>query len=365
MGGRRRGRGPRRRGRWALVPLPVLLAAAVAVAVPRAALRLARPVAVRAGAVSPRWSGRGAFVHPGADVPAPAAGRLAAAAPGGIAAAGTVLAEIAPAPTVRGLLPLWARWAGVPAAGVPAAVRLRGALCLRSRCGSPAPAPRAAAARAVRAAAAGWWSPGADPLAALDPAALSDVPPQAVRAPVVRLRRGAAVAAGESLGEMGAPWLGLWLVVLPESALPELRAAASGAISWPGGGPPVPATFQAAGPEVDGRFVAVLASGATGAPPGPPARAEVTLGLPPVSGLVVPAAALRAGPSVLAAPRGDAGPAAFRRVPVRILARGPGGVVVSGLPAGARVLARPGWLPAWLAGTGGRAGESHARAAGG
>ncbi len=338
---------------------------------PRLALRLAAPTAVLAGTAAATWSGPAAFVHPGSDVGAPIAGRITALAPEGLVAAGAPLASVSPAPAGPAavpLLPAWARWNGLPAfppgavspAGAAAlGARDPGPFCLGRRCaqaaghgsgGADTARPSVPAARVVRAAQAGWFYPGVDPLAAMSASALGDLAPGAVRDPAAPTRLGQSVSAGAPIGELGAPWSGLWVVALPETALPAVSAGGGAlAIGWRGGGAAQPATLLAAGPDQDGRFLAVLAPVGAGPQPGPPPRTEAVVRLPHAEGEIVPAGALRAGPAVLVLGP-EARPGRPRRVGVQVLSLGARTAVVEGIPPGVRVLAHPGWMTPWVAG---------------
>lgn len=318
---------PARRPRVALLRAAALAALGVtAVLLPRPFAALGAPVAVRSGSLTPTWLAPAAFVHPGRAVSLPQAGRLLALAAAGMVPAGASLASFAP----------------LAASGVAALPPTpAGALgCLSRACAgarrAALPRPRSAA---VAAGGSGWFSPGWDPLAALPPAAYSDLPPAAVLLPPGPVpARGMALPRGAPLGDLGEPFRGYWLCVLPAAAGAAVRAADSASLAWPGGAAPMAVQPVGMGPAVAGRLVGIFVAGALGPDPGPPRRTEVRLTLPPVAGEIVPRAALlRGGATVLAVGAGGRA----RPVPVRELAAAGTLAVVAGLAPGTRVLSRP------------------------
>jgi hypothetical protein len=353
-GARRRRRGRTRRA--AAGALLAVSAAALWWAAPGLALALAGPAAPEGGSLTPRWSGPAAFVHLGTGLPVPVAARVTGVAPEGVVGVGQVLVryERLPVPVRPSGLPAWVRWDGTPGplqappAGWAWTHRRVAALglCLRRACAAASAAPAAeagpAAAPVLAAPAAGWFFPGWDPLAVLSPAALSDLSPGALDSRPVPLAPGTLLAAGAVAGVLGDPWSGVWLVALPAAARPAL-ASPGLRVAWDGGAPE-PVRLVAEGPEVAGRFVAALASERPGPAPGPPPRLVAQVLLPPVEGQLVPASALGSGAAVVGlSPAGR-----LARYPVRVLGRDGPRAAVAGLPAGVRVLARPGMVRPWL-----------------
>ena len=328
--------------RWAWVPLALALVAAVAAGTPRLALTLAGPTPARAGTLTPVWTVPAAFVHPGSAVVLPEAGRLLALQGPGLVAAGVPLVAYAPQPSAPPLPARALRRAAPPARRGGTRGPL---LCLRRGCsaGGGGPAPPVPTAAAIHAVAAGWFVPGWDPLAALLPAAYTDLPPWAVLSEPARAApAGALLPSGLPIGDLGDPWQGYWLCVLPTSARLALGQAAAAEITWPGGGS-MAVRPVGTGPDVAGYVVGIFAADAPGGDPGPPARTTARLRLAPVSGAIVPATALWS----------DGAPGRARLVelsahepprvlPVTVLAVVGSRAAVTGVPAGSRVLARPG-----------------------
>jgi hypothetical protein len=302
------------------------------------AAAVVRPVAA---VVAPSVSGLAWFVLPGQAVRAPSPGQLAFLAPPGRVARGATLAVLVRrGPSRR---PAW--W------------------CLGRACPRQAVAA-AGRSEAVRAPAPGWFTPGADPLAELSAAADADLPPGAGMAPWPRPGPGTPLVPGVPLGVLGARWVGLWLLPVPELAADAVLAAG---VPLPGtaeapGLPPWPVTLLAAGPPVGGRRLLVLAADRGPAVPG--AAVALRVRFPPVRGVLVPVAALRwPGPGgrlegVAWSPwapgrAADAWLAAWlpggpRWVAVRVRALAGAEALVQGVPGDARgLLARPaGWPPA-------------------
>jgi len=342
--------------RLAAIPAALAVAAAVFAGTPRLLLALGGPTAAHPGTLTPSWTAPAAFVHPGSPVDLPSAGQLLGLLGPGLVPAGARLALFAPVPPVR--IPTAFVGAvrrapqGTPReAARPFAAAL---VCLRRACAAPVPAATPAAPRdaGVPAGGTGWFSPGWDPLAALPPAAYSDLPPRAVLLPVgAAPRPGAPLSGGAPLGSLGDPWTGYWLCVLPASATVALGHAASASIDWPGARAPMPVSPAGTGPAVSGRVVGIFAAGALGPDPGPPPRATAEVRLPPVSGQIIPAGALvRAGTTAGAAVVAVSAGGRLRLLHVRPLAVVGGRAVVAGLPAGTRVLAHPGRVPVAAAG---------------
>lgn len=316
--------------------------AALVSGVPRLLVALAQPTPVRAGALTPRWTGEAAFVHPGRAVEAPTAGSLLRISGAGLVPSGGRLASLAlPAPSPRAWAGSWRR--GAAAVPVPAA---RPLACLRRHCPPSAPAPLAPPRRVLTLAApqAGWFVPGWDPLAALASAALTDLPPRSVQArPTTAPALGEALPAGAPVGEIGSPWRGDWLLVLPAAAVGAVAPGAAAGMRWAGGRAPMPVRLVGFGPRVGALVVGVFSTRALGGDPGPSARVEATLSLPTARGEVVPASALLPGPRPgWAAVFGRRRAGRPRLWTVRLLARVGAQAVVRGLPARASVFARPG-----------------------
>ncbi len=331
-----------------LLGLGLALAVGVAAGTPRMAVQAGRPTRASLGTLSPRWRVPAAFVHPGGSVPAPIAGVVVSVAEPGLVAAGAVLAWLEPEAPQRpragsGLLRSWVGVASPPSGGGGTAWLL----CAWRGCDAPAPRLRAAATLVpVRAAQAGWFVPRSDPLALTDTAADSDLPPSALGPPPPAVRPGERVAAGASLGVLGAPWEGRWLCRLPDEARAALVAAGGASLVW-SGGPGAEAQLLAAGPTVAGGFLATLGTDRFGAVPSPP-RTTLILDLPSYRGVLVPKAAVR-GTGANAAVWVRTGSGGIRRQSVRVLVAAQGTAVVSGLPPGATVLGRPWFLVRWLA----------------